>query len=185
MAKSTVAVILAILVIGSLAGYFFYNNYVQGTVVLSVTDPPQAPGGNAHPYDPTILHIYLTFTQVDVHMVGQGDQSGWTRMAPSQRIDLVSVLNVSRTIGTAKLSTGKYDSLRFNATTAQVVFSTVGTVNYSLPSGVLKVPITGGGFQITPGTTVNLQLALSFNNSEILAMNGHLTPVASAQVVSS
>jgi hypothetical protein len=52
MAKSTAAVILVILIIGAVSGYFFYTRYVQGTVVLSITDPPQAQPANGQQYDP-------------------------------------------------------------------------------------------------------------------------------------
>ena len=54
---------------------------------------------------------------------------------------------------------------------------------YTVPSGTLKVPVINGGFQITATSSVTVLLTLSFNNSEILTMNGHLTPVAKAAVV--
>jgi hypothetical protein len=47
----------------------------------------------------------------------------------------------------------------------------------------LKVPIPNGGLQITATSSVTVLLTLSFNNNEILAMNGRLTPVAKATVV--
>jgi len=64
-----------------------------------------------------------------------------------------------------------------------VSFSDKPSVMYTVPSGSLKVPVTNGGFQITATSSVTVQLTLSFNNNEILAMNGHLTPVATAKVV--
>ncbi len=140
MAKGTAAVILVILIIGAVSGYFFYTRYVQGTVVLSITDPPQVQPANGQQYDPSILHIYLTFATIEIHQAGFGNSSnnGWYA---------------------------------------------IGNVTYSIPSDSLKVSITGGAFQSSPGTTVNLRLTLSFNSNEILAMNGQLTPHATAQVV--
>ena len=105
-------------------------------------------------------------------------------MVGSQKtVDLTSVLTTAKTLGSTRLSTGTYDQLRFPVSAAVVTFSNLGNVTYSIPSDSLKVSITGGGFQSSPGTTVNLRLTLSFNSNEILAMNGHLTPHATAQIV--
>jgi hypothetical protein len=82
-----------------------------------------------------------------------------------------------------KFSAGKYDSFRFNVTGVTVDFVNLLNANYIVPSGTLKVPVTNGGFQITATGSVTVLLTLSFNNNEILAMNGHLTPVAKAAVV--
>jgi hypothetical protein len=186
MAKSTATIIIVILIIGVVSGYFFYTRYVQGTVVLSITDPPNAPPGSGQQYDPSILHIYLTFVSIDVHQGGFGNSSnsGWYPIASSQMtVDMISVLSVAKTLGSARLTTGSYDQLRFPVSAAVVTFSNLGNVTYSIPSDSLKVSITGGGFQSSPGTTVNLRLTLSFNSNEILAMNGHLTPHATAQIV--
>jgi Domain of unknown function (DUF4382) len=170
---------------GTVSGYFFYTRYVQGTVVLSITDPPQAPLGNGQ-YDPTILHIYLTFATIEIHQGGLGNpgNSSWYRTIGSQKtVDMISVLTVSTTLGSARLATGTYDQLRFPVSSAVVTFSNLGNVTYAVPSNSVVVSIANGGFQSSPGTIVNLRLALSFNNNEILAMNGRLTPHATAQVV--
>ena len=184
LSKGPVAVILAIIIIGSIAGYVFYTSYVPGTLTLTITDPPQAPPGNSQQYDPSITHIYVTVSGFQVHIAGQGDASGWNPIAIStQTIDLISVLNVSKILGTMKFSAGKYDSFRFNVTGVTVDFVNLLNANYNVPSGTLKVPVTNGGFQITATGSVTVLLTLSFNNSEILAMNGHLAPVAKAAVV--
>lgn len=183
MSKGPVAVILAIIIIGSIAGYVFYTNYVPGTLTLTITDPPQAPSGNSQQYDPTITHIYVNMSGFQVHVAGQGDSSGWTPIAIStQTIDMMKVLNVSKVLGTMKFSAGKYDSFRFNVTGVTVNFVNGSTASYTIPSGALKVPVPNGGFQITATSSVTVQLTLSYNNSEILAMNGHLTPVAKVTV---
>jgi len=186
MAKGTAAVILVILIIGAVSGYFLYTRYIQGTVVLSITDPPQAQPVNGKQYDLNILHIYLTFATIEIHQGGFGNSSnnGWYAMIVSLKtVDLISVLTTAKTLGSTRLSTGTYDQLRFPVSAAVVTFSNLGNVTYSIPSDSLKVSITGGGFQSSPGTTVNLRLTLSFNSNEILAMNGHLTPHATAQIV--
>ena len=186
MAKGTAAVILVILIFGAVSGYFFYTRYVQGTVVLSITDPPQVQPANGQKYDPSILHIYLTFAMVEVHQAGFGNSSsnGWYAITNSQKtVDMISVLTTAKTLGSTRLTTGTYDEIRFPVSTAVVTFSNLGNVTYSIPSDSLRVSITGGGFQSSPGSTVNLRLTLSFNSYEILAMNGYLTPHATAQIV--
>ena len=183
MSKGPIAVILSILIIGSVAGYLFYTNYVQGTLTLTITDPAQAQYGNSQQYDTSITHINVTFSQFAVHVAGQGNSSGWRIITiSSTTIDMMSILSVSKDLGKVPLPAGKYDSLRFNVTSVSVNFLGKPSVIYSVPSGSLKVPITNGGFQISATSSVMVQLTLSFNNSEIIAMNGFLTPVATAKV---
>ncbi len=184
MSKGPVAVILALIIIGSVAGYFFYTNYVQGTLTLTITDPAQAPPGNSQQYDSSIAHINVAVSGFMVHVAGQGDASGWNPMQiSSQTVDMITVLSGSKVLGTMKFSAGKYDSLRLNVTAVTVDFVSGTIASYTVPSGTLKVPIPNGGFQITATSSVTVLLTLSFNNNEILAMNGHLTPVAKATVV--
>ena len=183
MSKGPVAVILAIIIIGAIAGYVFYTSFIPGTLTLTITDPAQAQPGTSQHYDPTITHIYVTVSGFQVHVAGQGNASGWTTMAiPTQTIDMMSVLSVSKVLGTMKLSVGKYDTLRFNVTGVMVDFINTSTASYTVPSGTLKIAIPNGGFQIVATSAVTVLLTLSFNNSEILVMNGHLTPVAKATV---
>lgn len=183
MSKGPIAVILAILIIGAIAGYVFYTSYVPGTLTLTITDPAQAPPGNSQQYSPTIMHIYVNVTGFQIHVAGQGNASGWIPIAIStQTIDMMQMLNVSRVLGTMKFSVGKYDTLRFNVTGVKVDFVSTSSATYTVPSGTLKIAIPNGGFQIVATSTVTVLLTLSFNNSEILAMNGHLTPVAKATV---
>jgi len=153
-------------------------------MTLTITDPAQAQPGNSRQYDPSITHINVAFSQFQAHLAGQGDSSGWQTVKVSpQTIDMVKVLSLSQVVGKVPLPAGKYDSLRFNVTSVTVSFSGGTTASYTVPSGSLKVPVTNGGFQITATSSVTVQLTLSFNNNEILVMNGHLTPVATAKVV--
>ncbi len=183
MSKGPVAVILAIMIIGAVVGYLFYTDYVEGRLVLSITDPALVPPGNSQQYDPSIAHIYVTVSQFQLHVAGQANDSGWkTVTVPQQSIDLMTVLSTSKILGSVKLSTGEFDDLRFNMTNVRVDFSTGASATYVVPSGSLKVAITNGGLQITPTGSVTLLVTLSFRNSEILAMNGHLAPVGTAKV---
>jgi len=184
LSKGPVAVILAIIIIGSVAGYFFYTNYVPGTLTLTITDPAQAPLGNSQQYDPTIRNVYVTVSGFQIHIAGQGNSSGWNPMpVTTQTVNMMTVLSSSKVLGIMKLSAGKYDSFRFDVTGVNVTFVSGAGASYTVPSGTLKVPIPNGGLQITATSSVTVLLTLSFNNNEILAMNGSLTPVAKATVV--
>jgi len=183
LAKAKIAAVLAILIIGGIAGYFFYHDYAEGIVTLSIIDPPLAQTGNSQHYNSSILHIYVRFSEIDIHQVGLGttNSTGWYSVVGSPvTVDMISVLNAPRTLGSANLATGTYDQVRFPVSTVIVTISMVGNVTYSIPSDLLRISITGGGFQSSAGVRVNLLLTVSFSNSEILAMNGRLTPHATA-----
>ena len=186
MAKGKVAVVLVILMIGGIAGYLFYHDYAQGTVILTINDPPISGHVNNQHYNSSILHIYVTFTEIDLHLGGFGSQNstGWIAIVgKSTTVDMISVLSTSRTLASQNLATGTYDQLRFPVSNAIVTFSNIGNVTYSIPSNMLKVSILNGGFQSSPGVHTDLLLTLSFSDNEIMAMNGNLTPHATAQVV--
>lgn len=185
MAKGKIAAVLIILIIGVVAGYFFYHDYVQGTVTLSITDPPGGShGGNPH-YNSTIQHIFVLFTGIDIHQsgIGSSNSTGWHPIVGTPTtVDMLSVLSSSKNLASVNLPTGTYDQLRFPVATATVTFSTIGNVTYLVPSDALRVSITGGGIQSAPGTRIQLLLTISFNDAEIMAMNGQLTPHATAAV---
>jgi len=101
----------------------------------------------------------------------------------TQTVDMISVLDTSKILGTMKFSAGKYDSLRFNVTGVTVDFVSSATAGYTVPSGILNVPIPNGGFRITATSSVTVMLTLSFNSNEILGMTGHLSPVAKATIL--
>jgi Domain of unknown function (DUF4382) len=171
--KIVTALVLVLVVIGGVVGFFFY---APSNVQVSIRDPPQ------QSYGSSITAIYVTFTSIDVHIAKARNDSGWHTIATGATVDLFTVLNVSKVLGKASLPAGKYTELRFNV--SQVIVTINGVkVTYTIPSGSLKVPITGGGFQAYGGLTVNVELNLSFRSSEILN-NPTLTlnPVATANV---
>ena len=141
---------------------------------MSIKNPPQAP------YDSSLQAIYVTFTSIDVHMANAGNNSGWHTITTGTTTNLLTVLNVSSVIGRSALPAGKYTELRFNVSKVVITMSGLN-VTYTIPRGSLKVPILNGGSQAYGALTVNVELDLSFNNNEILSLNGHLTPVATAR----
>jgi hypothetical protein len=107
----------------------------QGTLDVLLTDPPSVPTG--------VTAVYVTYSNVAVHVSGAGNQSGWTNSNTSGTIDLMKLVNISTTIATIKVITGVYDALRFNISSAAVTFN---GENYTafVPRALLTVPIPGG-----------------------------------------
>src|SRR4029077_2434065 len=122
--RLTLAVALVVIIAGAVAGFLFYG---PASVQLSIRDPPQTP------YDSTIQAIYVTFTSIEVHTANAGNSSGWHTIATSATINLLTVLNVSSTLGRSSLPAGKYTELRFNV--SQVIVTITGVnVTYTVPS---------------------------------------------------
>lgn len=171
--KLLLPIVLILVIVGGVAGFL---SYAPSNVQLSIKDPPQ------QPYDSKIQAIFVTFTSIDIHAANSADNTGWHTLASSATVNLFTALNVSKVLNKAMLPAGKYTELRFNVSQIIVTISGVN-VTFTIPSGSLKIPITGGGFQAYGGLTVNVVLDLSFKSSEILSNpTGKLNPVATAQV---
>jgi len=170
--KIVLALVLVLVVVGGVVGFLFY---AASNVQISIRDPPQ------QPYDLKIQAIYVTFTSMDIHAANARNDSGWHTVATDATVNLFTVLNVSKVLNKASLPAGKYTELRFNVSQVIVTISGVN-VTFTIPSGSLKVPITGAGAQAYGALTVNVELDLSFKTSEILNPTLTLNPVATAKV---
>jgi hypothetical protein len=108
-----------------------------GTLAVLLTDPPTVPNGTTA--------VYVTYNGLAVHVAGAGNNSGWHVLNAQGSIDLMSIINVSKTIASANIQTGLFDALAFNITSATVHF--LGQ-NYSAylvyEDHTLVVPIVGG-----------------------------------------
>jgi len=107
----------------------------QGTLSILITDPPHVPEG--------VTSVYITYSDLAVHVARAGNESGWTVVKSQGEIDLMQTLNVSQTIASVNIATGVYNLIRFNISSALVTFE---GENYTafVPSSMLKVPIIGG-----------------------------------------
>jgi hypothetical protein len=107
----------------------------QGTLDVLLTDPPSVPTG--------VTAVYVTYSSVAVHVSGAGNQSGWTNSNTTGTIDLMKLVNISTTIASIKVTTGVYNALRFNISSAAVTFN---GKNYTafVPRALLTVLIPGG-----------------------------------------
>lgn len=143
---AALAVVAAVLGISTLAGVPTLTNPTSnispvanpgtpGTLTVLLTDPPHVPNG--------VTGVYVTYTNLAVHVADAGNQSGWTTLSTAGAIDLMSTLNVSQTIAAVQVPTGLYNALRFNVTSATV---TLNSKNYTsfVANSELFIPIKGG-----------------------------------------
>jgi uncharacterized protein (UPF0333 family) len=115
----------------------------QGTLSVLLTDPPTVPPG--------VTAIYVNYTNVAVHIGKAGNQTGWIDANATGTINLMQMVNVSSTIATVKVSTGVYNALRFNVSSAQVTYDG-GNYTAFVPRAELTV-IIPGGIQVNSTTT--------------------------------
>ncbi|HXY56271.1 MAG TPA: DUF4382 domain-containing protein [Nitrososphaerales archaeon] len=107
----------------------------QGQLDVLLTDPPTVPSG--------VTGVYVTYSNVAVHASDAGNQTGWTNSNTSGTLDLMNLVNVSTTIAAVKVTTGYYNALRFNITSAEVAYN---GKNYTafVPRAEITVIIPGG-----------------------------------------
>lgn len=107
----------------------------QGTLSILLTDPPNAPAG--------VTKVYVTYSNLQVHVSEAGNQSGWTQVKQQGTIELMGTVNISQTISSAKVPSGDYNLIRFNISSAQVTFNGKNYTGF-VPSAELTVPIIHG-----------------------------------------
>jgi hypothetical protein len=121
------------------------SNGPTGTLAVLVTDPPTIPEG--------VTAVYINYNDMEIHVSDAGNQSGWTNLESSGDINLLSVVNSTQTIAVANISSGLFNALRFNITSADVTFQGQNyTANLVYQEAYLLVTIPGG-IRITNGTT--------------------------------
>jgi hypothetical protein len=149
-----IAGIIAVALIGAAifipgAGIFGPSN--SGTLGIQLTDPPTVPPG--------VTDVYISYSEMAVHVADAGTSSGWYPVAPAGEIDLMSVVSTSLTLGSAKVSSGVYNAVGFNITSATV---TVNGKNQSayISTNKLIVPLVGN-VQVNNGQSVGVLIDLS------------------------
>ncbi len=108
-----------------------------GTLAVLMTDPPTVPNGTSA--------VYITYSNLAIHVSGAGNNSGWYSIGSQRAIDLMSVINVTQTIASTSIQSGTFDALRFNITSATVTFNGVNyTASLVYQQHMLYVQIVGG-----------------------------------------
>ncbi len=157
------AVAAVVVILAAVAFLYFYLS--QGRVDVYVSDPP-APN----------LAIYLTFTSVALHRVG--NNSGWVVIFNGSRT--IALTHTPQLLVSASAPAGEYNEVFFTVSSATIE---IGGVNITarIPSGVFKVHITGG-MRLSGGSTEKLLISfphVTYANGQII-----ISPSITAQVTS-
>lgn len=136
-----------------------------GTLSVALTDPPTVPSG--------VTAVYITYNDLQVHVAAAGNNSGWYDLNSAGQINLMSVINVSQVVASAKVQSGYFNWLRFNITAATVTYN---GQNYSASliyeRHTLVVPIEGG-IHVTAAQSTTALIDLT---PTVLLLNGPSNP---------
>ena len=109
----------------------------QATSLMAIrlTDPPTVPAGTSA--------LVISYSKIGVHLSNAGNSSGWVYSNASGRINLLSILNVSSTIGAVALPlNASIEEIRFNISSADMTVN--GTVyNVTVPSMTVTAHFSG------------------------------------------
>jgi hypothetical protein len=122
-----------------------------GILGVSLTDPPIVPPG--------VTDVYISYSSIQVHVADAGNEDGWYEVADSGSVDLMSLLNVSLTLGSGLVQTGVFNLVAFNITSATVTVSGVNESAY-VPANRINVPIVGG-ISVSEGNSSGVLVDLS------------------------
>ena len=115
----------------------------SGSLAVLMTDPPTVPDG--------VTSVFIYYSDLAIHVSSAGNDTGWHVLGVAGQVDLMSVINSTQTVAKANISSGNFNALAFNVTSAIITFN---GVNYSADlvyqDHVLFVPIVGG-INITDG----------------------------------
>lgn len=105
-----------------------------GTVplLIQLTDPPNVPVGT--------LWLNLTYSSLELYLVERGTQTGWVQTNSTGTVNLLGLVNMSKTIGITQVPNGSSVSqLRFDITSVQINVN--GTVYNVTANNKLVVPL--------------------------------------------
>lgn len=130
--------VAVIIIVIAVLYYLMKGGFHAGTTTLAIqlTDPPNVPQGTQH--------LFITYSALQVHVSNaNSSQSGWVSAQGSGTVDLLAVVNATKTIGNANIATNSSINLvRFNITSAQIVISNT-MYNMSTPNNQINIAITG------------------------------------------
>ncbi len=122
-----------------------------GLLGVSLTDPPIVPPG--------VTDVYISYSSVEVHVADAGNEDGWYQVADAGSVDLMSLVNVSLTLGSAQVQTGVFNLIAFNITSAAVTINGANVTAY-VPANRINVPIVGG-ITVSTGNSSGVLVDLS------------------------
>jgi Domain of unknown function (DUF4382) len=155
MMSGVIALCIAIAFIGGALLIPGVSLIGPGTLGVQMTDPPVVP--------PNVTDVYISYSEIAVHVAHAENQTGWYRIAPAGEIDLMSILNTSITLGSANVKSGVFNAVGFDITSANVtVLTASGSKNETarLDGNHLIVPIIGN-LQVSSGGSEGILIDLS------------------------
>ncbi len=111
-----------------------------------------------------VSSIKVTIKDVEVHVSGGEEMSGWRTVVEGTReFDLMELMGIEDVLGSATLAAGKYQQVRFEVVDAVVTIR--GTPRQSpVPSGKIRL---AGGFDISAGATTIITLDFDAEKSVV------------------
>ncbi len=117
----------------------------SGALAVLMTDPPTVPAG--------VTAVFITYSNLGIHVSGAGNNTGWHVLNLQGQIDLMSIINSTQTVARANITSGSFNALAFNVTSALVTFQGNNyTADLVYQNHLLFVPIVGG-INVTGGQT--------------------------------
>lgn len=121
-------------------------------------------------------HVYVTIDSVWAHSSSQSTSGGWVLIAnQSAMIDLVSLENSSRFLGSGQIASGDYDSVRIEISNATWIFN-----NTSTSLGVAS-PVIEGTVSFTVGAARATSILITLSpQKELIANSEYFTGTMTA-----
>ena len=121
-------------------------------------------------------HVYVTIDTVWAHPKGQASGAGWTMVSnQSVNMDLVSLENSTKLLGTGHVPSGDYDSIRIEVSNVTWVFNKTTTT-----LGIASPEVDGTlDFTVGAGKGTNVLITLS-SQQELIANSEYYTATMNA-----
>ena len=190
MLNRAIAIVLAAVVAtGGVVGYWsYYEARLPGTLVMHISALwPESP-------NPQVIGIYITIVRVEVHIAGEGNQTGWRAIVEDSQTVSLNPTGLDSSMQSSKLAIGSYDLLRFNVTEIVMDVQNTGNVTYLVRAGWFVPPLGAErrdpngldyptvGFKILAGSLVSAEISLALVNYQNIAENGYIKPAGYVSV---
>jgi Domain of unknown function (DUF4382) len=165
--STTITLIVLVMLIAGGAGAYYglFSSSAYGTVSIGIKDQPVQ----------SISHLYLTISNIELQ--GNENSTSTFQSGSTSSFDLLSLVNVSKMLGSASVRPGNYTMIRFTVVSA--IASIAGqNVTLNVPSDEVKVPIH---FEITSGKVTTIILDITADNA-LISSSMNFRPVVTGQV---
>lgn len=149
-----------------------------GTMATLLTDPSVLPPG--------VSALWASYSDIEAHTL-VGNASVWVTIAGAGSVNLLALQTQSVTLGSAKVSSGSFDRIRFDLTSVTLNFYGTNSSVY-IQNPQLVSPLPQSGLQVNANSSVGVLIELATtvlpyqDGSKISFI---LTPSASSTVIPS